>query len=102
MPAGSLARVAGYTIAGRSRLREGTLPRDRCHRGRVGHVLSEGRTGCGRLLRVHLEERGRASDSIGRHHPVPAPTLGASYMARVESFPKATEVCVQRTPIVMI
>src|SRR6266571_5983812 len=37
MPAGSLARVAGYSIAGRSRLREGTLSRDRCHRGRVGH-----------------------------------------------------------------
>src|SRR2546422_9872677 len=42
MPAGSLARVAGYTIAGRRRLREGTLPRDRCHRGRVGHLLCEG------------------------------------------------------------
>src|SRR2546425_6683331 len=35
MQAGSLARVAGYTIAGRSRLREGTLPCDRCHRGRI-------------------------------------------------------------------
>jgi hypothetical protein len=32
----------------------------------------------------------------------PTPTLGASYMARVESFPKATEERVERTPIVMI
>src|SRR5438552_4245223 len=42
MPAGSLARVAGYTIAGRRRLREGTLSRDRCDRGRVGDMTRAG------------------------------------------------------------
>src|SRR2546430_1476347 len=41
MPAGSLARVAGHTIAGRRRLREGTFHRDRCHRGRVDRIRSE-------------------------------------------------------------
>jgi hypothetical protein len=40
--------------------------------------------------------------SIRRRHPLPASTLGASYMARVEFFPKATEERVERTPIAMI
>src|SRR5207253_7233057 len=53
MPAGSFARVAGYTIAGRCRLRERGLPRDRCDRGRVGHLLCEGASVAGGLLRVH-------------------------------------------------
>jgi hypothetical protein len=35
VPAGSFARVSGCTAAGGRRFGEGTLPRDRCHRGRV-------------------------------------------------------------------
>src|SRR2546428_10250711 len=71
MPAGSLARVARYTIAGRSRLREGTLPRDRCHRGRVGHALCGGRTGYGRsrplLEQTFSEPIDEASDIDRRY-----------------------------------